>query len=134
MSEPVLAVSGVNKSFPIYRSPWQALWHALNPKADVKVFQALRDIELTVYRGETIGIVGHNGAGKSTLLQLITGVMQPDCGQITRTGRVVGLLELGSGFNPEFTGRENIFLMALSWECHSERWMIVWNGSFLSLP
>lgn len=109
MSEPVLAVSGVNKSFPIYRSPWQALWHALNPKANVKVFQALSDIELTVYRGETIGIVGHNGAGKSTLLQLITGVMQPDCGQITRTGRVVGLLELGSGFNPEFTGRENIF-------------------------
>lgn len=109
MSEPVLAVSGVNKSFPIYRSPWQALWHALNPKANVKVFQALRDIELTVYRGETIGIVGHNGAGKSTLLQLITGVMQPDCGQITRAGRVVGLLELGSGFNPEFTGRENIF-------------------------
>lgn len=109
MSQPVLAVTGVNKSFPIYQSPWQALWHALNPKANIKLFHALRDISLTVYPGETLGIVGHNGAGKSTLLQLITGVMQPDSGQISCKGRVAGLLELGSGFNPEFTGRENVF-------------------------
>ncbi|MEZ6972707.1 MULTISPECIES: ABC transporter ATP-binding protein [Aeromonas] len=109
MSKPVLAVTGVNKSFPIYQSPWQALWHALNPKANVRLFHALRDISLTVYPGETLGIVGHNGAGKSTLLQLITGVMQPDSGQISCKGRVAGLLELGSGFNPEFTGRENVF-------------------------
>ncbi|WP_447777769.1 ABC transporter ATP-binding protein [Aeromonas veronii] len=109
MSQPVLAVTGVNKSFPIYQSPWQALWHALNPKANVRLFHALRDISLVLNPGETLGIVGHNGAGKSTLLQLITGVMQPDSGQISCKGRVAGLLELGSGFNPEFTGRENVF-------------------------
>ncbi|MFQ2227256.1 ABC transporter ATP-binding protein [Aeromonas hydrophila] len=125
MSQPVLAVTGVNKSFPIYQSPWQALWHALNPKANVRLFHALRDIHLMVNPGETLGIVGHNGAGKSTLLQLITGVMQPDSGQISCKGRVAGLLELGSGFNPEFTGRENVFfngaILGLSRQEISER-------------
>ena len=125
MSQPVLAVTGVNKSFPIYQSSWQALWHALNPKADVKLFHALRDISLVLNPGETLGIVGHNGAGKSTLLQLITGVMQPDSGQISCKGRVAGLLELGSGFNPEFTGRENVFfngaILGLSHQEMNER-------------
>lgn len=109
MTEPIINVTNVGKSFPIYRSPWQALWHACWPKAQVRQFTALNNINFKVYPGETVGIVGHNGAGKSTLLQIITGVMQPDSGEVNARGRVVGLLELGSGFNPEFTGRENVF-------------------------
>ena len=109
MTNPIINVSKVGKAFPIYRSPWQALWHACWPKARINRFTALNNINLTLYPGETLGIVGHNGAGKSTLLQIITGVMQPDQGVVTSGGRVVGLLELGSGFNPEFTGRENVF-------------------------
>lgn len=109
MSEPLINVSCVSKAFPIYRSPWQALWHACWPSAHINHFTALNNINLTLYPGETVGIVGHNGAGKSTLLQIITGVMQPDHGHVNARGRVVGLLELGSGFNPEFTGRENVY-------------------------
>lgn len=108
-NNPIINVSSVGKTFPIYRSPWQALWHACWPSTQVRQFTALNNISLTLYPGETVGIVGHNGAGKSTLLQIITGVMQPDQGAVTKRGRVVGLLELGSGFNPEFTGRENVF-------------------------
>lgn len=109
MTQPIINVTHVGKSFPIYRSPWQALRHACWPSARIRHFTALKNINLTLYPGETLGIVGHNGAGKSTLLQIITGVMQPDQGQVQARGRVVGLLELGSGFNPEFSGRENVF-------------------------
>lgn len=74
------------------------------------VFQALRDITCTVRRGQTLGIIGRNGSGKSTLLKLIAGIYRPDAGRIRVYGRVAGLLELGAGFHPEFSGRENIFI------------------------
>ncbi|MFA5257918.1 MAG: ABC transporter ATP-binding protein, partial [Opitutales bacterium] len=75
-------------------------------------FTALSDIDLKVPRGQCLGIVGRNGSGKSTLLQLVCGILRPSAGGVDVRGRVAALLELGSGFNPEFTGRENVFLNA----------------------
>ncbi|MGE5487029.1 MAG: ABC transporter ATP-binding protein [bacterium] len=75
-----------------------------------KDFWALRDISLAVERGEFLGIVGPNGSGKSTLLQIVAGIIQPTSGRVVTRGRVAALLELGAGFNPEFTGRENVFI------------------------
>jgi lipopolysaccharide transport system ATP-binding protein len=75
-----------------------------------KEFYALRNVDVTVNRGETVGILGRNGSGKSTLLQIICGTLQPSSGTLRVGGRIAALLELGAGFNPEFTGRENVFL------------------------
>src|SRR5690606_5166316 len=77
-----------------------------------RTFMALQPITLSIPRGQCVGIVGRNGSGKSTLLQLICGILQPSTGTARVGGRIAALLELGSGFNPEFTGRENVFLNA----------------------
>ncbi len=111
---PAIRCVDLSKSYPIYASPRQRLrdlfrW-GKRPAQDE--FQALKNVTFEVERGTIFGIVGENGAGKSTLLQLIAGILQPSSGTLERSGRVSALLELGSGFNPEFSGRDNVFLNA----------------------
>lgn len=104
----------VSKSYPIYSSPSDRLREllTLNRMKFHADFWALRDISFEVPRGQTFCIVGENGSGKSTLLQIVAGILQPTSGSFQVNGRVSALLELGSGFNPEFTGRENVYLNA----------------------
>jgi lipopolysaccharide transport system ATP-binding protein len=113
-SDVVIDVRGVGKSYHMYERPSHRLWQALagKRKSFYKDFWALRDVSFSVRRGQTVGIVGRNGSGKSTLLQMIAGTLNPTQGSISVKGRVAALLELGSGFNPEFTGRENVYLNA----------------------
>lgn len=109
--QPAIVVNDVSKQFLMFQRPQDRLWQALFPKKSRgKTFDALRNVSFTVQRGETVGIIGRNGSGKSTLLQMICGTLRPSSGQITVTGRVAALLELGAGFNPEFSGRENVYL------------------------
>lgn len=111
-SDVVIEVSGLSKCYLIYDRPQDRLKQMLfrGRRRFYKEFWALRDINLKVRRGETVGIVGRNGSGKSTLLQLICGTLNATAGQITTHGKIAALLELGSGFNPEFTGRENVYM------------------------
>lgn len=112
METTIIKVRNISKSYHIYERPEDRLKQMLARGRRVygREFWALRDVSLEVRRGETVGIIGRNGSGKSTLLQIITGTLTPTSGEVTVTGRVAALLELGSGFNPEFTGRENVYL------------------------
>jgi ABC-type polysaccharide/polyol phosphate transport system ATPase subunit len=108
----VLHVQNVSKLYRLYENPIDRL-RELNPlRRGVlhREFWALRDITFSVERGEIVSLIGPNGCGKSTLLQIICGILQPTTGRVVTRGRVAALLELGAGFNPEFTGRENVFL------------------------
>jgi lipopolysaccharide transport system ATP-binding protein len=110
MSEIVISLKNVSKCYKRYNRPLDRLKELLLPgKSRAEEFWALRDINLEVKRGETLGIIGQNGSGKSTLLQIIAGTLTPTTGNIQVKGRISALLELGSGFNPEFTGRQNVF-------------------------
>ncbi len=105
-----ISLKNVSKCFKCYDRPIDRLKEILLPgKSRGKEFWALNNINLEINRGETLGIVGRNGSGKSTLLQIIVGTLTPTFGEVNVNGRISALLELGSGFNPEFTGRENIF-------------------------
>ena len=108
----VLSVRNVSKCFEIYEKPVHRLYQTLcaGRKKFYREFWALKDISFDVRKGECVGIIGRNGAGKSTLLQIITGTLAATAGTVELKGRVAALLELGSGFNPEFTGRENVYM------------------------
>ena len=107
----VIAVQNVSKLYHLYRHPFDRVLgsFALGKRQSAE-FWALRDVNLRVDKGEVFAIVGPNGSGKSTLLQIISGILQPTSGRVLRAGRIAALLELGAGFNPEFSGRDNVYL------------------------
>lgn len=112
-AEMVLTADRVAKCYRIYQEPHHRLLQAIfRRKQFFRDFWALNDVSLNVRRGETVGILGRNGSGKSTLLQIVAGILQPTQGRVTTQGRIAALLELGAGFNPEFSGRENAILNA----------------------
>jgi lipopolysaccharide transport system ATP-binding protein len=117
-----IRVHGLSKCYGIYANPRDRLKQFIlprlqrligqTPKQYFREFWALKDVSFEIKRGETVGIIGRNGSGKSTLLQMICGTLNPTSGSIQTNGRIAALLELGSGFNPEFTGRENVYMNA----------------------
>src|ERR1700678_2351392 len=107
----VISVQNVSKVYHLYHHPFDRVLGALALSRKRKAeFWALRDINLRVEKGEVFALLGPNGSGKSTLLQVISGILQPTSGRVLCSGRVAALLELGAGFNPEFSGRENVYL------------------------
>lgn len=112
--ELAVRVSQLSKCYQIYSKPQHRLWQSLlrGRRQLYREFWALNDVSFEVSKGETLGIIGRNGSGKSTLLQMICGTLTPTSGEIMVNGRVAALLELGAGFNVEFTGRENVMLNA----------------------
>lgn len=113
-SDIAIRVSNLSKCYQIYDKPQHRLWQGLlrGRRQFFREFWALRDVSVEIEKGETVGILGRNGSGKSTLLQLICGTLSPTRGEIEVNGRTAALLELGAGFNPEFTGRENVYVNA----------------------
>ncbi|MBC7488884.1 MAG: ABC transporter ATP-binding protein [Glaciimonas sp.] len=113
-SEYAIEVNGLGKCYQIYEKPSDRLKQMLvrGRKQYYKEFWALNNVTFKVKKGETVGIIGRNGSGKSTLLQMICGTLNPTAGEIKVHGRVAALLELGAGFNPEFTGVENVYMAA----------------------
>lgn len=117
-----IRVTNLSKRYEIYDAPRDRLKQFVLPrlrrivggegKHYFREFWALRDVSFEIKKGETVGIIGRNGSGKSTLLQMICGTLSPSSGSVETSGRIAALLELGSGFNPEFTGRENVFMNA----------------------
>jgi len=121
---PLIQLSSVGKSYPLVQKGGHQLaqvWSRLRGTEPSHVFKALQDISFEVYKGQSVGLVGVNGAGKSTLLKLIAGVVKPTTGRLERRGRIGALLELGAGFHPDYTGRDNVFLAcALMGLSHAE--------------
>ncbi|MFG6668619.1 ABC transporter ATP-binding protein [Halomonas sp. HNIBRBA4712] len=113
--EVAILLAGVGKTFYRYERPIDRLllqFKALSGHARFDTISGLKPLDLTIRRGEVVGLVGRNGAGKSTLLQLVCNTLSPSSGEVTVNGKIAALLELGSGFNPEFTGRENVYMSA----------------------
>lgn len=113
-SEYAIEVTGLGKCYQIYDKPSDRLKQMLmrGRKQYYKEFWALKDVSFKIKKGETVGIIGRNGSGKSTLLQMICGTLNPTAGEVKVNGRVAALLELGAGFNPEFSGVENVYMAA----------------------
>ena len=117
-AEPEFAVAleHVSKSYRLWgrRSQFATLKSALlrrelKPSAEVSV-EALHDVSFEIHRGEAFGVIGRNGSGKSTLLKIVSGILKPTAGRVAVNGRIAALIELGAGFHPEITGRENIYI------------------------
>lgn len=141
--EIAISLKNISKCFKCYIHPVDRLKEKFLPGSSrANEFWALRDINLEIPKGETVGIVGKNGSGKSTLLQIIAGILTPTTGEVIVNGRVSALLELGSGFNPEFTGRQNIFfngrLLGLSQKEIEDRFEAIASfadiGDFIDQP
>jgi len=107
----LVLVQNVSKLYRLYRRPGDRLREMLpGARPHHSDFWALQDIGFEVEKGEVLSLVGPNGCGKSTLLQIVSGILQPTTGRVVTRGRIAALLELGAGFNPEFSGRENVYL------------------------
>jgi lipopolysaccharide transport system ATP-binding protein len=115
MADAAIRARGLGKCYRVYDTQRSRLMHALAPswRKGVAEIWALRDVDLEVARGESLAIIGRNGGGKSTLLQILTGTLVQSTGEVAVNGRVSALLELGSGFNPEYTGRDNVMMNGL---------------------
>jgi ABC-2 type transport system ATP-binding protein len=113
-SPEIVRLDGVSKRFVLLRdkSVKERLLNVSASRSHRQEFWALRDIDLSISSGSTVGLVGQNGSGKSTLLKLVGGIMRPTTGSVSRRGRLAALLELGTGFHPDLTGRENVYLNA----------------------
>jgi lipopolysaccharide transport system ATP-binding protein len=113
-SEVVISADQLGKAYQVYERPQDRFLQMLarGRKQYFTEFQALNDVSFSINRGETVGIIGKNGSGKSTLLQIVCGTLQQSAGNVSVHGKIAALLELGAGFNPEFTGRENVHLNA----------------------
>jgi lipopolysaccharide transport system ATP-binding protein len=109
VSDNIIQASGLGKAYGAYRSSWQRLKSLFLGPPNIADQWALREVSFGLERGQCLGLVGDNGAGKSTLLKLITGTLRPSAGSLSRSGRLTAILELGAGFHPEFTGRENLY-------------------------
>ena len=118
MADPIIEAHGISKSYQLgaigattIGDTISRTWDRLRGRAPKpEMFEALRNVSFDVERGDVVGIVGRNGAGKSTLLKILSRITEPTAGEITLRGRVASLLEVGTGFHPELTGRENVFL------------------------
>lgn len=109
-NKPIVVFENVYKTYNLYKDSKEQFLALFYKSKKVKKHQALNNVNIKIYKGESIGIIGNNGAGKSTLLKMITGVAFPTSGMVTVNGRVAALLELTAGFSEEMTGRENIYL------------------------
>jgi ABC-type polysaccharide/polyol phosphate transport system ATPase subunit len=144
MTDIAISVKNLSKKYHLYDSPQHRLKEALHPfrKKYHKEFWALKDVSFEVKKGECYGIIGQNGSGKSTLLQMVCGILQPTTGSVQANGLISALLELGAGFNPEFTGRENVYMrgaiMGLSKQEMVERFQAIADfadiGDFIDQP
>jgi ABC-2 type transport system ATP-binding protein len=113
MSDVAIEVADVSKRFRVYREkPTSLKQRVLSGRTRAEDFWALRDVSFEVSRGATMGLIGNNGSGKSTMLKVIAGILRPTQGLVRERGRIAGLIELGAGFHPELTGRENVYLNA----------------------
>ncbi len=112
MAGPVIAAGRMSKRFRLYRRRHQSIKEILVRRSlgDWEDLWAVKDLTFEVPRGQFLGVIGHNGSGKSTLLKLLSQILTPDAGSLEIVGRVSSLLELGAGFQPEYTGRENVYL------------------------
>lgn len=107
--DTVLRVKGLGKEYRLYASPRERFKSLITGRANYRSHWALRDVSFELRRGQCIGVIGDNGAGKSSLLKLLAGTLQPSTGSIGRVGRVTAILELGAGFHPDFSGRDNLY-------------------------
>ncbi|HAG45461.1 MAG TPA: ABC transporter ATP-binding protein, partial [Gammaproteobacteria bacterium] len=111
-SETVITVENLEKSYRLYSRPFDRVREVFSLRRDSfhTEFHPLKGISFEIEKGETVGLIGPNGSGKSTLLEILCGTLTPTRGAVRVEGKIGGLLELGAGFNPEFTGRENVYL------------------------
>jgi lipopolysaccharide transport system ATP-binding protein len=142
MSDVIIRVHAVTKAYRMLDKPWHRMLEGLGLARSDDAIPVLQPTTLEIARGQSVGIVGRNGSGKSTLLSIIAGILTPTSGSVERAGRISALLELGSGFNPEFTGRDNVFfngaLMGLSRDEMSTRFADIAGfaeiGDFIDRP